>query len=125
MIEHAPKFQVGNPAELLLKMNICTVYPHTCVYPCSFEFLYDLMSIFAELLLKMNIDEGDALPIGQDYSNMGNEASPRPGRSRKDSTLMSWEQFFAQFRDHVSKPAADLLACVERIGNSRSADCSR
>ena len=63
-----------------------------------------------------NIDNEEAVPMEQDYSNVGNEEMFGAVRYRSNSKLMNWEQFFIQFRRQVSKSTADLLAHVEKFG---------
>ena len=63
-----------------------------------------------------NIDDDNAKPIGQDNSNVDNVESFGPVIRRKGSKLMNWHQFFSQFRKQLSKPTAELLAHVEKIG---------
>ena len=64
-----------------------------------------------------DIDDEEAVPVGQDYSNVGNDEILGAMRYRSNSKPMNWEQFFIHFRGRVSEPTADLLSHVKKIGN--------
>lgn len=64
-------------------------------------------------------NEDDAQPIGQDLSLVNGKLQPKPDTEVlrcKENSVMNWNQYFALFRNQVSKPTADFLVHVEGIG---------